>query len=270
MLLRTKSQLLRPPSLIADAKRLVAGRRTLTGPPPIGPQDVVFQRKTDFEGFYNLWQPTGFYGPASNGTPWSNGSGCFEIDTPAGNGLRFIVNPGTDSPWEAASKIVQGAVLDEAWVAAWIGQTQRWTWQMRLPSALNPSGFNTGFWGHNILMEWGTTDGSVGHEFVVNSDGSLSFYIRTAPGQFPTVKFPDPSVAPPVPLDTWITIDWLLKHSYGSDGFMIGKIDGVEVMNITGPNHFNGGVVRHMGIGWYSPDSLNNGVEFGGMGYELL
>ena len=236
------------------------------GPPPTPPQTRRFQRKTDFEGFFNLWQPTGFYGPSGSGTPWANGSGCFEIATPGGNGLRFVCNAGTDSPWEAASKIVQGGLFDEAETAAWIGQRQLWTWQMRFPSALN-NGFNFGFWGHHILMEWGTTGGSVGHEFTINTNGTCSFYVREGPGQFPTRKY---STAAPVPLDTWIPVSWDVKHSYGADGLMIGKIGGVEVMNRTGPNMWNGEVVRHMGIGWYGVDQNSNCVEFDSMGYALV
>lgn len=254
----------------------VSGQPPPPPPPPPPSQDRLFQRKSDFEGGFNWFSPPDFYAWNASGTPWPNGSGVFEIATPGGNGMRVVCHQEAAPTWEPTSKMVQMNLQDEAETATpWIGQTQRWTWQIRFPSALNDS-YNFGVWGQHVLMQWGTAGGqvTVGHEFVCNPNQTLSFLVRQQPGTFPLVKFPEPSSAPQFAEDTWIPIIWEVKHSFGSDGYMKGWINGVQVMDWTGPNMYLNEYVRHMGIGWYSdnepPGSGKNCVEYDSMGYEVL
>lgn len=219
-----------------------------TSQPPPPPATKKFARKSDFGYFFN-------------------GQGCSEIATPHGDGLKFLADTSMPAPWEFNSKICQGAELDSRVTHPQAGDHTLWNWHMRFPAADNPSGFNTGWWGHNILIEFGTTDGSVGHEFTINADGTCSFYVREAPGQFPTRKY---TTAGPVPLDTWIPVVWDIKWSYGTDGMMKGSIGEVELLNRTGPTMWNGERIRHLGIGWYSVKQLRNAVEFAGMQYALV
>jgi hypothetical protein len=178
-----------------------------------------------------------------------------------------VADTTTPAPWESASKISQGAELDSRVTHPQAGDRTLWTWYIRFPSADNSSGFDTGWWGHNVLIEFGTTGGSVGHEFVMNTDGRLAFYLREGPTQFPVRKY---ATAQPVPLDTCIPVEMEIKWSYGSDGLFRGKIGGVELVNRSGPTMWNGEVIRHLGIGWYSPRIHRNAVEYARMQYTLL
>lgn len=232
-----------------------AGEYPSVAPPPPPPPDPgplpaskKFTRKSDFGYFFN-------------------GQGCSEISTPHGDGLRFLADTSMPAPWEANSKICQGAELDSRVAHPQAGDRTLWTWHMRFSAADNPNGFNTGWWGHNVLIEFGTTGGSVGHEFTINTDGTCSFFVREAAGQFPTRKY---TTAQPVPLDAWIPVSWDIKWSYGSDGMMRGSIGGVQLLDRTGPTMWNGERVRHLGIGWYSVKQLRNAVEFAGLQYALL
>jgi hypothetical protein len=170
------------------------------------------------------------------------------------------------APWEANSKICQGAQLD-ALQTIKPGDHVLWTYKVRFPAALNQQGFNTGWWGHNVLMEFGTTGGSVGHEFMLSNDGRLFFYIRDSAGQFPNLKFYYPT---PVQLDAQYAVEWEQRWSYGSNGLMRGVINGQEVCNYSGPTMWNNEQIRHLGVGWYSVKNLVNAVDFLDLQYTVL
>ena len=229
-------------------------------PEPIQ-HDVVFSKKSDFEGFFNMWKPTGWYGPASSGTPWENGGGCFQLS----NGMRYVATPQMEA-WTVGSgnKLAQGLV--NGTIAAQLRDKRvLWRWKMKIPTADNLNGFNT-WWGQNVLMQFGTTGGSVGHEFIVNPDGRIGFYLRSKPEQWPNDKYLT-AIAPAV--GSIIDVEWEQWWSE-TNGRMRGKINGIQLMDISGPTMWNGETIRHLGIGWYSGPENKNAVEYYDMGYSFL
>ena len=246
----------------AEKERRLAEPEPVPPDPPVGNVIKRFDRLTSacFSGVRNKFSPYGWYAPAATGgTPWPNGCGVFEIDTPHGHGIKYRVSAEMRTGW-AESKT--GVGVFQHMTPSWMGKTLEWSGWFLFPSAGNPNGFQTGWYPGSTLWEIGGTEGgqwgnTIGCTLVMMSDGKVAFNIRKTQTQFPDQPYPTPQ---PVKLDVWHPIRWQVK--WAADGFHKGWIDDVQLLDYKGPTVFSGETIWETVTGFYSTLTPLNEVWF--------
>ena len=240
-------------------------------PPPPPPTGTSLQRFTDFKNnvwtdlFLQRWQvpPASNWTPLSyTGTPWSDGSGIFEITTPHGPGFRF--KQGTAVPRSSGGGVQMTDIDHIVDQQNYLGVILDQRGKFMLPASGNPSGFPQ-YADWNALWEW-SEDVNVFNQFGIDGyDNKL--YVRTydqASNWTRKVKS-----ASPLALDRWYDWRWQIKWATNSSGFVNFWLDGTQLAAWTGSNLPAMHSAPHLQWGWYggTQQALNE-VQYAGLSYS--
>jgi len=215
-------------------------------PPPFSDIDGVFTF-SDIDGVFTPeWKKPAVASPA--GSP----SGIWPISTPAGPGFDFIVTDQAVTPWGSNTK----AILAKKTLTSPIGNAEKWTFNMYLPKQSL-----TQDWQAGVLWEF-HTDSSSGHHLALAPDGTFRIARQSAYGQIYSY-----TSGGPVPWDRWIPVEYDVKWSLGSDGYLRVSIDGKQYLNYSGATVFANDGDPYLQFGFYAARGagLTNEVWFSGI-----
>ena len=134
-----------------------------------------------------------------------------------------------------------------------IGKAEKWTFNLYLPKQSLIQQWHAG-----VLWEFHTNSSS-GHHLALDPDGTFRIGRQSAYGRNYSY-----TSGGPVPWDRWVPVEYDIKWSYGSDGYLRVSIDGKQYLNYSGATVFANDGDPYLQFGFYSRlgAGLTNEVRF--------